>query len=66
MSKEYYVKRYKPLNKLYKEYHNILLELKKNPNDEKMIKEKIHILKKTKFIGKAILIIFQKNQNLIL
>lgn len=48
MSKEYYVKRYKPLNKLYKEYHNILLELKKNPNDEKMIKEKIHILKKIK------------------
>ena len=48
MTKEYYVKRYKPLNKLYKEYHNILLELKKNPNDEKMIKEKIHILKKIK------------------
>lgn len=49
MTKEYYVKRYKPLNKLYKEYHNILLELKKNPNDEKMIKEKIRILKKIKY-----------------
>lgn len=48
MSKEYYVKRYKPLNKLYKEYHNILLELKKNPNDENLINEKIYILKKIK------------------
>lgn len=48
MSKEYYVKRYKPLNKLYKEYHNILLELERNPNDEKLINEKIYILKKIK------------------
>lgn len=49
MSKEYYIKRYKPLNKLYKKYHNILIELEKNPNDKKLIKEKIQILKDIKY-----------------
>lgn len=49
MSKEYYIKRYKPLNKLYKKYHNILIEIEKNPNDKKLIKEKIQILKDIKY-----------------
>ncbi len=49
MSKEYYIKRYKPLNKLYKKYHNILIELEKNPNDKKLIKKKIQILKDIKY-----------------
>lgn len=48
MSKEYYIKRYKPLNNLYKEYHNILLEIKKDPNNEELINKKIKILKKIK------------------
>lgn len=49
MSKEYYVKRYKPLNELYKKYHNVLLELEKNPNDKKLIKKKIQVLKEIKY-----------------
>lgn len=49
MSKEYYIKRYKPLTKMYKEYHNILMELKQNPNDKDLINKKIQILKKIKY-----------------
>lgn len=48
MTTEYYIKHYKPLKKMYKEYHDILLRIKENPDDKELRREKIRILKQIK------------------